>query len=58
MVNAVNLILVEKRKRQRLSTFVNAPIFMDVIDNTHFMFCQQCHVRNTCILFFQIVCLG
>jgi len=47
MVNAVTHVLGEKQKQQRWSTFVNAPIFMDIIDNTLFKMRQQCHTRNT-----------
>jgi len=49
MVNAVTHVLGKKQKRQRWSTFVNASIFMDVIDNTLFMLRQQCHTRNAYI---------
>jgi len=49
MVNAVTHVLEEKQKQQRWSTFVNAPIFMDVIDNTLFMLRQQRHTRNAYI---------
>jgi len=49
MVNAVTHILGETQKQQRWSTFVNARIFMDVIDNTLFMLRQQRHTRNAYI---------
>jgi len=49
MVNAVTHILGETQKQQRWSTYVNASIFMDVIDYTLFMLRQQRHTRNTYI---------
>jgi len=49
MVNAVTHNFGDKQKQQRWSTFVNAPIFMDVIDNTFLMLRQQCHTRNAYI---------
>lgn len=39
---------------QRLSTFVNAYFFMEVIDIMKHIGCQRCQLRNVCILFFEM----
>ena len=41
---------------QRLSTFVNAYLFMKVIGILEFIVCQYCQPQNVCILFFEDLC--